>query len=82
MLEAVLHHEDGRDQPQDWLMVEGGDGTEAGERDEDAGEHAPASHQRSSSTTYSWMRRASGASGLRARYFRKASIALSFSLLW
>src|SRR5262249_42423015 len=51
-----------------------------GERGQD--QPPPRARHRSSSTRYSLIRRESGASGLRARYFRKASFALSLCLLW
>src|SRR5262249_24431527 len=46
------------------------------------GQAARACDHRSSSTRYSLIRRESGALGLRARYFWKASLAFSGCLLW
>src|SRR5215831_5644 len=72
----VLHDEGAADQAQ------GGAVGNHGKHERCDDEAAPAYGHRSSSTRYSLIRRESGASGLRARYFRKASLAFSGCLLW
>ena len=62
----------GRSQNHQRRRQKGGDGEPA----------ARARRHRSSSTRYSSILRASGASGLRARYFRNASLDFSVCLLW
>src|SRR5882672_15577 len=81
-LEGVLHHEGGTE-PAEGRSVAQGDGESEDDQDGGPLESAPrARRHRSSSTRYSFMRRASGASGLSPRYARKAALAFSGSLLW
>ncbi len=81
--ERVLHDEGPADQAERGL--ESSHRQDHQRRHREAGDGEPetrAPRHRSSSTKYSLILRASGASGLRARYFRKASFDFSGCLLW
>ncbi len=68
-LQGVRHDEPAANRPEDRAMGEDSEQEETCQADCDARDDAASSHQRSSSTRYSLMRRLSEALGLSARYF-------------
>src|SRR5437667_20550 len=78
-----VRHGGGRTEPSEsGRVADGDDDNEDGQDGAPAERASRARRHRSSSTRYSFMRRASGASGLSPRYARKAAMAFSGSLLW
>ncbi len=80
--DGVLHDEGRTEPPESGSVAEGDDDNEDDQDGAPAERASRAGRHRSSSTRYSLMRRASGASGLSPRYARKAAMAFSGSLLW